>query len=116
MPVERPVSFWSAGVAVRGALTAPEGARGLPAVVLSHGFCCVMAMDLPEIARRLAAAGYAVLRFDYRHWGESDGEPRNLLLPLRQVEDARSALTFLAGQPEADPERLGLWGTSFGGA
>lgn len=113
---ERAVSFFSDGVTVRGHLTAPAGASRLPAVVLSHGFMCVMAMGLPELAHRLAGAGYAVLRIDYRGFGESDGEPRNVVLPLRQSDDVRAALSFLGAQPEADPERLALWGTSFGGA
>lgn len=114
--VERRVELYSEGVRVAGWLTAPSGARGLPGVVVCHGFACTMAMDLPEVAARLARAGYAALRIDYRHFGESDGEPRNLLLPERQSQDVRAAITFLQAQPEADPERIGLWGTSFGGA
>jgi dipeptidyl aminopeptidase/acylaminoacyl peptidase len=114
--VERRVRFYSEAVAVAGYLTAPVRARRLPGIVLCHGFACVMAMDFPQYAARLASEGYAVLRFDYRHFGESAGEPRNLLLPLRQSFDARAALTFLQQQPEADPDRIGLWGTSFGGA
>lgn len=115
-PVERAVELYSEGVRVAGWLTAPQGARGLPAVVVCHGFACTMAMDLPEVSARLARAGYAALRIDYRHFGESDGEPRNLLLPERQSQDVRAAITFLQAQPEADPQRIGLWGTSFGGA
>lgn len=114
--MERPVEFYSEGVRVRGYLTAPQEARGLPGIVLCHGFGALMAMDFPDYARRLADQGYAVLRFDYRHFGESEGEPRNLLLPLREVEDVRNAITFFQQQPEVDPARIGLWGTSFGGA
>jgi hypothetical protein len=72
-------------------------------------------MDFPEHAARLTARGYAVLRFDYRHWGESEGEPRNVLIPAHEVEDVRNALTFLQTQPEVDPDRVGIWGASFGG-
>ncbi|MEZ5101790.1 MAG: alpha/beta fold hydrolase [Thermoleophilia bacterium] len=114
--VERAVDMYSEGVRVAGVLTAPAGARGLPGVVVCHGFACTMAMDLPEIAARIARAGYATLRIDYRHFGESAGEPRNLLLPERQSQDVRAAITFLQAQPEVAPERVGLWGTSFGGA
>ncbi|MDI3339639.1 MAG: alpha/beta fold hydrolase [Sphaerobacter sp.] len=46
--------------------------------------------------------------------GESEGIP-NRLIPLEQVEDARSALTFLQLQPDVDPRRIGLYGLSFGG-
>ena len=55
------------------------------------------------------------LIFDYRGFGDSEGSKWRLL-PLEQVDDIRNALTWLATQPEVDPHRLGLWGTSFGGA
>ena len=114
--VERPVLFYAEGVQLRGYLTAPDGAGGLPAIVLCHGFLCTMAMDFPDYARRLAGEGFAVLRFDYRSFGESDGCPRGELLPLRQSDDVRAAVSFLGAQPEVDPQRIALWGTSFGGA
>ena len=114
--VDRPVTFFADGVRLRGHLTAPEGARGLPAIVLCHGFLCTMAMDFPDYAGRLAGEGFAVLRFDYRSFGESHGHPRGELLPLRQSDDVRAAAAFLRGQPEVDPGRIALWGTSFGGA
>ena len=89
--VERPVEFPSAGVPLRGYVTAPAGAAGLPGVVLCHGFLCSMAMDLPEIAARLAGEGFAVLRFDYAGFGESDGDPRGELWPERESADTRAA-------------------------
>lgn len=114
--MEEAVEFFSEGVRLRGYVTMPDGqADGLPAVLLCHGFGCVAAMDFPEHAARLADRGYAVLRFDYRHWGESDGEPRSMLLPLREVEDVRNAITFMQQHPRVDPERIGIWGASFGG-
>ena len=57
-----------------------------------------------------------VLTFDYRFLGASGGEPRRQIIPLRQIEDIRNAVTFLQLQPEVDPERLGLFGVSLGGA
>ena len=117
--MDEAVEFFSEGVKVRGYLTMPEKAGesdGLPGVVMCHGFGCTAAMDFPEHAARLADNGYAVLRFDYRHWGQSDGEPRNVLMPLREVEDVRNALTFMQQQSGINPERLGIWGASFGGS
>jgi fermentation-respiration switch protein FrsA (DUF1100 family) len=56
-----------------------------------------------------------VLTFDYKGWGDSDG-PRARLAPYSRVADVQAALSFLAAQSEADPERLGIYGTSYGGA
>lgn len=114
--VERPVVFLSGGCELRGVLTAPAGATGLQGIVLCHGFLCTAAMGLREIAQLLAAEGFAVLSFDYGGFGDSAGEPRGELWPERQSEDARAAVAHLRAQPECDPGRIALWGTSFGGA
>jgi fermentation-respiration switch protein FrsA (DUF1100 family) len=117
--MEKPVRFYSEFVPLAGVLFLPEGlARGerRPGVVLCHGFTAVKEVLLPEVARRLARLGYAALTFDYRFLGESGGEPRRQILPMRQVEDIRNAITFLQQQPEVDPERVGLFGVSLGGA
>lgn len=114
--IERPVAFPSGGCELRGVLTAPAGAAGLQGIVLCHGFLCTAAMGLPEIAQLLAAEGFAVLRFDFCGFGDSAGEPRGELWPERQSADALAAVTFLRAQPECDPLRIALWGTSFGGA
>lgn len=117
--MEKPVQFYSEFVPLAGVLFLPGGlARGerRPGVVLCHGFTAVKEVLLPEVARRLARSGYAALTFDYRFLGESGGEPRRQILPMRQVEDIRNAITFLQQQPEVDPERVGLFGVSLGGA
>jgi hypothetical protein len=70
---------------------------------------------LPAIAEYFVSRGMAALRFDHRGFGESTGTKWRLL-PMEQVEDTRSALTWVSGHPQVDPARLGLYGTSFGGA
>jgi dipeptidyl aminopeptidase/acylaminoacyl peptidase len=70
---------------------------------------------LPDNAAALVAEGYVVLAFDYKGWGESEG-PKNHLNPHGRVADAQAALTFLALRPEVDADRLGVYGTSYGGA
>jgi dienelactone hydrolase len=89
----------------------PEGATG--AVVLGHGLSAVRDQRLPAYAERFAAAGLAALIFDYRHFGASGGEPRQLLDINRQLEDWRSAFAYARGLEGIT--RVGLFGSSFGG-
>ena len=113
---EREVSFPVRGTTVRGRLFLPPGLdRPVPCVVMAHGTGGVVAMGLARYARRFQAAGLAVLAFDYRHWGESDGQPRHLLWIPRQLEDYAAAMEYARGLAEVDPERIALWGTSLSG-
>ena len=59
--------------------------------------------------------GYATLGFDMRGCGESEGTRANLIC-LEQVADTRAAVTFLQSRPEIDAKRIGVLGSSFGGA
>jgi len=123
--MERPVSYYSQGARISAVLYAPDGAgpdrrlpagqAGLPGIVLCHGFTGIKELILPDYARRFAAAGYAALAFDYRGFGESEGE-RGRLIPYEQVMDIRNSITFMETLDEVDPERIGLWGTSYGAA
>src|SRR5207237_1652013 len=63
----------------------------------------------------LNEVGYVVLAFDYKGWGDSEG-PRTRLAPYSRVGEVQAALSFLAAQDEGDAERLGIYGTSYGGA
>jgi fermentation-respiration switch protein FrsA (DUF1100 family) len=83
-------------------------------IVLCHGYTGVRSIYLPENARVLAEAGYVVLSFDYKGWGDSDGV-KTRLAPYSRVADVQAALTFMGAQPEADAARLGIYGTSYGG-
>jgi fermentation-respiration switch protein FrsA (DUF1100 family) len=93
---------------------AADGAR-IPVVIMAHGFSGVKEQGLDAIAERFSAAGFAVVVFDFRCFGASGGEPRGQLFPLDMVEDYRNAITWACLQPQVDPERVGLWGTSFSG-
>ena len=70
---------------------------------------------LDAFAERFAAAGLAALVFDYRHFGASEGEPRQLLDVKRQLTDWRSAVAYARGLAGVDGDRVAVWGTSFSG-
>jgi fermentation-respiration switch protein FrsA (DUF1100 family) len=83
--------------------------------VMAHGFAGTREMRLPAFAERFAERGFAVLLFDYRSFGDSAGEPRNLVAPKRHVADWRAAVEHARSLPGVDGDRLGVWGSSFSG-
>lgn len=93
--------------------SAPE--RPSPCVVMCTGLSCVRDQGMDVVGKRFAEAGFAALAFDYRHFGDSGGEPRGLVSGARQRKDVRAALAFVRSQPGLDPTRLALWGYSLGG-
>jgi uncharacterized protein len=115
MTTRHDVEFQSGGTRVRGHLYLPEGPGPHPALVMAGGWCYVKELVLPEYARVFADAGIAVLAFDYRHFGESDGEPRQHIDPWAQIEDYKNALSYLETRDEIDRHRLGVWGISYSG-
>ena len=117
--MQKSVQFYSENIDMGGVLFLPDNLTAgetRPGIVMCHGFTAVKEVILPDIAQRLAQLGYVVLTFDYRFLGASGGEPRRQIIPMRQIEDIRNAVTFLQNQPEVNPDRLGLFGVSLGGA
>jgi dienelactone hydrolase len=111
----RDVSFDSGGERIAAWLYGPDAPPGHPIVVLAHGFGGVRTARLDAFARRFADAGMAALVFDYRHFGDSGGEPRQLLDIPRQLDDWRCAVAFARSVEGVDPQRVAIWGTSFSG-
>jgi len=114
----RVVHFYSEGSRLEGDYFVPDGLqRGerRPGIVLCHGYSGIRNLILPDYAKLFVAAGYAVLSFDYRGFGGSEG-PKWRIMPLEQIDDIRNAITWLESQPEVDADRIGVWGTSNGGA
>jgi dienelactone hydrolase len=93
----------------------PRGAAPAAGLVMGNGFANVRQMYLPTYAEAFAGAGLAVLVIDYRFLGDSDGQPRQQVLPESQCDDLRNALSWLSEHPDVDPDRLALHGTSFAG-
>jgi pimeloyl-ACP methyl ester carboxylesterase len=92
-----------------------EDSATTPIVVMAHGFTATRSESLTGFARKFAAAGIATLAFDYRGFGDSGGAERQVLDIKRQLEDVAAAIGFAGGLPGIDPERIALWGSSFGG-
>ncbi|MEW6077433.1 MAG: alpha/beta fold hydrolase [Thermodesulfobacteriota bacterium] len=109
------IQFQSRGSACRGWLFKPSQAGKMPCVILAHGFCGVKEMRLDAYAERFAAAGYHALVFDYRHFGDSDGQPRQILDIKKQHQDWHAAIAFARSLPGVDPKKIIVWGTSFSG-
>jgi dienelactone hydrolase len=136
----RDITIWSDGTRMAGHLYLPANRsldRKLPAVVLCAGTGGTKEQTAGRLGPILAQHGYVALAFDYRGWGASDSrlmtvspQPapderqemtvrvealRGQMSYAEQTEDIRAALSYLAGEPGVDAERLGLWGTSYGG-
>lgn len=116
--MKRAIEFYSEGFKLCGDLyipdgPAPEGRRA--AVLLCHGYTGVKDLYLPDNAKAFNRAGYVAMAFDYKGWGGSEGA-RSRLAPYSRVMDVQAAMTFLGLHPEVDPHRIGLYGTSYGGA
>jgi fermentation-respiration switch protein FrsA (DUF1100 family) len=103
------VTFRSGDADCAAWLYRPEGATAC--VVMGHGLSAVRDQRLPAYAERFAAAGLAVLLFDYRHFGASGGEPRQLLDIGRQLADWRAAVAYARTRFD----RVALFGSSFAG-
>ena len=139
--LQRDITLWSDGTRLSGVLLYPkdrEEGEKLPALVLCNGWGGTKAFLMRSgIAPRFAAAGYVVINYDYRGWGDSDSrlvvrnempKPdkdgyvtvkaqaiREVVDPVDQQQDIDAAISYVYGEPMVDKERIGIWGTSFGG-
>jgi len=135
------VTIWSDGTRMAGDVYMPRDVKPddkLPAIVFVHGTGGVKKMAWSiRLATAFAQRGYVFLNFDYRGWGESDSrlmmledmpEPdkdQQVTVKARairwqmdfgdQVTDIRNAIAFVCGEPNVDYNRVGVFGTSYGG-
>jgi pimeloyl-ACP methyl ester carboxylesterase len=82
---------------------------------MAHGFSATRDDGLPAYAEAFRDAGCAVVLFDYRHFGASTGEPRQLLDIGRQHDDFRAVIEWARRRDGIDADRIVLWGSSFSG-
>lgn len=134
----RKADIYSEGTRMEASVFTAKGSAGkkLPVILMAHGWGGVAASLVRE-ASLFAQAGYFVVTFDYRGWGKSDsrviltGRPpaeksnyrytaevqelREIVDPLEMIVDWQNAIHWVVGEPQADAERIGLWGSSLSG-
>jgi len=133
----RGVNIMSEGTRMWADVYARAGSDGkkLPTIIMSHGWGGVKAALRPD-AVKFAKAGYLVIAIDYRGWGTSDSrlilagprpekrdgkfvaevrEVREVVDPIDQTADIQNAIHWAVGDPQCDPDRIGLWGSSYSG-
>ncbi|MCZ8381128.1 alpha/beta fold hydrolase [Mycobacterium sp. CPCC 205372] len=109
------ISFDSGDDTCRAWLYLPTGVTAPPVVILGHGLGGTREMRLDAFAERFARAGIAAVAFTYRHFGDSTGQPRQLLSINRQLADWDAAIAHVKGRRDVDGTRIAVWGSSFGG-
>lgn len=113
------ITFTAPGATLRGWFYPAADAQGPAAcVVLQHGFTAVKEMHLDDYAAHFQAAGLACLVYDHPGFGDSDdlpGTPRQQVDPWQQIRCIQHAITYAQSRKDVDPDRIGLWGSSYGG-
>lgn len=110
------VEFPSQGVMLRGLLFLPESqTKKLPVVIMSHGTTATITMVTDKYAESFCQAGMAVLLYDHRNFGRSEGEPRQEINPWVQSREYLDAVNYAGNLEVLDPERIALWGDSYTG-
>lgn len=116
--IRYPISYPSDGLTITGILQIPKaGEPPFPVIVMNHGFFSRYVYSSGDGTDRAAEflnrKGYLTVSSDYRTWGDSDmGES---LFYSGQVIDVINLVNALSSIPEADTERIGMWGHSMGG-
>jgi hypothetical protein len=83
---------------------------------MTHGLSATISMTADRYAESFRDAGFAVLLFDHRNFGISDGEPRQQINKWVQARGYRDAMSFLATRPDIDASRIAIWGDSMSAA
>ncbi len=110
------VNFKVNGTNVSAWLYLPENLSApVPCIIMGNGAGGTKDIIMEPYALRFQEVGFAVLSFDYRHFGESDGEPRQLLWIPYQLEDYAAAINYVRSLKEINPAKIALWGTSASG-
>jgi fermentation-respiration switch protein FrsA (DUF1100 family) len=103
------VTFLSEGILLAGNLFLPGTTSGdrLPAIIVGGSWITVKEQMAGLYARLLAEQGFATLAFDFRYFGESGGEPRQLESGAAKTQDFKNAMSYLQSLPVIDDKRIG---------
>jgi uncharacterized protein len=116
------ISYQSEGLTLYAAMTVPMGekpATGWPVVIFNHGYIDPKIYSpierYTEYVDAIARDGYIILRPDLRGHANSEGEARGAYGDPGYTIDVLNALASIQQYPDADPNRIGMWGHSMGG-
>jgi pimeloyl-ACP methyl ester carboxylesterase len=111
------IEFQSEGATLRGRLYSPDSeSKNLPVIIMAHGYSATIeGMVADRYAEVFCNAGFAVLLYDHRNFGISDGEPRQQINKWTQARGFRDAINFVITLSEIDSTKIGLWGDSMSG-
>ncbi len=109
------VDFYSDGTRCSAWLYLPETEDKCPIIVMANGFGGTRKNRLYEYAENFSKAGYACFLFDYRNYGDSDGNKRQLINAKMQLKDWNSAIDHIKKDGRVDVDKILLFGTCFAG-
>jgi uncharacterized protein len=108
--------FQSQGATLRGRLYLPDNSKSAPIIIMAHGFSATIGMAADKYAEEFYKSGFAVLLYDHRNFGISDGEPRQELNKWLQMKGYQDAMNYILTLESIDPARIALWGDSMSAA
>ena len=111
------ITYPSDDLTISGMMAVPKGQGPFPVIILNHGYIAPsqywIGADTYDASTYLASRGFLTISPDFRGWGRSDtGE--NVFRSGLAV-DVMNLISSLPSLPQADPERVGIWGPSMGG-
>jgi fermentation-respiration switch protein FrsA (DUF1100 family) len=111
------INFTSEGLTLVGNLYYPanyEAGKQYPTIVCSGSWTTVKEQMAGLYAERFAQNGFISLAFDFRNYGESEGEPRSWENPAMKIQDIKNAVAYLKTLPEVDHDNIGAFGVCAG--